>query len=64
MPTSTFPGLGDSVDTNVFVSHLTRKQAYSREIGARKMSSNVQINGQDVEILWDTGAQVSISEPS
>ena len=24
------------------------------------MSSNVQINGQDVEILWGTGAQVSI----
>ena len=61
MPTSTLPGLGDSVDTNVFVSHLTPKQKSTvAKLVKEKCQVMCQLNGQEVEILWDTGAQVSI----
>ena len=61
MPTSRLPGLGDSADTNVFVSHLTPKQRNTvAKLVGEKCQVMCQLNGQEVEILWDTGAQVSI----
>ena len=57
----TLRGLGDSADTDVYVSHITpKKQAAIAKLVGRKCSIRCLINDADVEALWDTGAQVSI----
>ena len=55
------PGLGDSVDANVFPSHLTPKQRVTiAKLVGEKCSVICEMNGTETEVLWDTGAQVSI----
>ena len=55
------PGLEDSADTNVFVSHLTSKQRITiAKLVGEKCQVRCQLNGKETEVLWDTGAQVSI----
>jgi hypothetical protein len=57
----TIPCLGDSADTNMFVSHLTPKQRDTVvKLVGEKCQVKCQLNGRETEILWDTGAQVSI----
>jgi hypothetical protein len=57
----TIPGLGDSADTNMFVSHLTPKQRDTVvKLVVEKCQVKCQLNGKETERLWDTGAQVSI----
>ena len=53
--------MGDSADTNVFVSHLTPKQSSTiAKLVGEKCQVKCQLNGKETEVLWDTGAQVSI----
>ena len=57
----TIPGLGDSADTNMFFSHLTPKQIDTAvKLVGEKCQVKFQLNGKETEILWDTGAHVSI----
>ena len=46
---------------STFVSHLTPQQ-HARVVGlvGKQCTVNREINGHSVELLWDTGAQVSI----
>ncbi|CAB3997932.1 Hypothetical predicted protein [Paramuricea clavata] len=57
----TIPGLGDSADTNMFVSYLTPKQRDTvvKPVG-EKCQVKCQLNVKETEMRWDTGAQVSI----
>ena len=54
-------GLGDSADEAVFISHINAKEQVrvARLVG-RKCSVKCLLNDKPVEMLWDTGAQVSI----
>lgn len=54
-------GLGDTQDENVYASHLTpRQQERIAKLVGRKCSVQCYLNDKPVEVLWDTGAQVSI----
>ena len=46
---------------STFVSHLTPQQ-HATVVGlvGKRCTVNGEINGHSVEVLWDTGAQVSI----
>ncbi len=59
--TSESLGLGDSNDQGVYVSHITPKEKgkISKLVGAKCTISAV-MNDSKVEILFDTGAQVSV----
>ena len=47
--------------SNRFVSHLTPKQASKIvNLVGKRCTINCYLNGQQTEVLWDTGAQVSI----
>ncbi|KAL9983137.1 hypothetical protein ACROYT_G005269 [Oculina patagonica] len=54
-------GLGDTQDENVYASHLTpRQQERIAKLAGRKCSVQCYMNDKPVDVLWDTGAQVSI----
>lgn len=54
-------GLGDSQDENAYVSHITpRQQDRVPKLVGRKCSVQCYLNDEPAEVLWDTGAQVSI----
>jgi hypothetical protein len=60
--TSTERGLGDSADENVFISHLTPSQRNTEaKLVGEKCHVRCELNGIETDVLWDTGAQVSIS---
>ena len=54
-------GGGDGADPGVFAAHLTpnEKQKIAKIIG-RKCTVKGRLNGKEVEILLDSGAQVSV----
>ncbi len=55
------PGLEDSRDSNVFVSYLTPEQtAILVMLVGEKCQVTCTLDGKETEILWDTGARVSI----
>ena len=55
------PGRGDSEDNRVFISHLTPQgqEKLSKLVG-RKCLIKYRMNGVELPVLFDTGAQVSI----
>ena len=54
-------GLGDTLDDAVYVSHLTPKQQNEMaKLMGRRCTVKCQLDGKTEEVLWDTGAQVSI----
>ena len=54
-------GLGDSKDTGVFVSHLSpKKHAAIAKLVGQKCHIKCLINDINMDVLWDTRAQVSI----
>ena len=54
-------GLGDTQDNNVYVSHITPKQQdRTAKLVGRKCSVQCCLDDKPLEVLWDTGAQVSI----
>jgi hypothetical protein len=59
--TSTKRGLEDSADENVFISHLTPSQRNTvAKLVGEKCHVRCELNGIETDVLWDTGAQVSI----
>ena len=55
------PGMGDSVDNSVYVSHLTPKQrATVTKLMGKRCTVSCRLNSVETNALWDTGAQVSI----
>ena len=58
---NTEKSLGDAQDMSVFSSHMTPKQQdYVAKLGGRKCSVQCYLNDKLMEVLWDTGAQVSL----
>ena len=58
---NTEKGLGDAQDMGVFSSHMTPKQQdYVAKLVGRKCSVQCYLNDKLMEVLWDTGAQVSL----
>ena len=54
-------GLGDSTDMSVSISHINPKQQFHvAKLVGRKCSVECLLNNRPLEMLWDTGAQVSI----
>ena len=54
-------GLGDAQDENVYVSHITpRQQDRIANLVGRKCTVQCHLDDKPFEVLWDTGAQVSI----
>ena len=54
-------GLGDAQDENVYVSHITpRQQDRIAKLVGRKCTVQCHLDDKPFEVLWDTGAQVSI----
>ena len=54
-------GLGDSADENVFISHLTPSQGNTvATLVGEKCHVRCELHGIETDVLWDTGAQVSI----
>ena len=50
-----------NIDKGVYLSHLTPKEHTTVvQLVGRRCIVNCKLNGQHAEILWDTGAQVSI----
>jgi len=53
-------GLGDTQDENVYASHITpRQQEHIAKLVGRKCSVQCYLDDKPLEVLWDTGAQVS-----
>ena len=58
-------GLGDTQDENVYASHITpRQQERIAKLVGKKCSVQCYLDDQPLEVLWDTGAQVSIVSES
>ena len=54
-------GLGDTQDENVYASQITpRQQERIAKLVGRKCSVQCYLNDKPLEVLWDTGAQLSI----
>ena len=54
-------GLGDTQDENVYASQITpRQQERIAKLVGRKCSVQCYLNDKPFELLWDTGAQLSI----
>lgn len=54
-------GLGDAQDENVYVSDVTpRQQDRIAKLLGRKCTVQCHLDDKPLEVLWDTGAQVSI----
>jgi len=55
-------GLGDTQDENVYASHITpTQQECIAKLRGRKRSVRCHLDDKSLEVLWDTGAQVSIA---
>ena len=49
-------GLGDSVDENVFMSHLTpSQQSTVAKLVGEKCHVRCELNGMETNVLWDRG---------
>ena len=58
-------GLGDTQDENVYASHITpRQQERIAKLVGKKCSVQCYLDDKPFEVLWDTGAQVSIVSES
>ena len=54
-------GLGDAQGENVYVSDITpRQQDRIAKLLGRKCTVQCHLDDKPLEVLWDTGAQVSI----
>ena len=54
-------GSGDAQDQNMYASHITpRQQERIAKLVGRKCSVQCYLDGKPLDVLWDTGAQVSI----
>ena len=54
-------GQGDGEDPNVFVSHINPKQhAQVTRLVGKRCTVVGELNNKQFEMLWDTGAQVSV----